>query len=271
MQITKLSLMVSFVVGTATQAQAALLADFDGGGVPYAEGAFRSTPVNSAQIRAGGPTGNYYHLLDSAEGDSGNTLSFESPSSTAGWLSVSFTMDYSSLFVAADGFSVAFLDRAIHGDSGAVAAGANGLADVEERGQYSNSIGVGFRTFNGTNATINYNGDESADAPYALASGGWGSMEISMERDLDTNDVLVDVSTFTGTGQTGTEIPVFEDYAIAGVTMEEFRVQIAGRTGGSAMTLDLDNINLDVSVIPEPASSLLAGLACLGLIIRRRR
>lgn len=209
--------------------------------------------------------------MDSDEGDHGNYVSFDVAGPTVGWTNVTFSMDYSTLFTAADGFSVAFLDANIHGATGAIPAGATGLNDVEERGQYSNSIGVGFRTFNGTNATINYNGAESADAPYLLASGGWGSLEITMERDLGTNDVLVDVNSYTGTGLTGTQVNVFDDYAISGVTLEDFRVQIAGRTGGSAMTLDIDNVNLDVVAIPEPASAILSALACLALTARRRR
>jgi hypothetical protein len=92
-----------------------------------------------------------------------------------------------------------------------------------------------------------------------------------MERDLGTNDVLVDVNSYTGTGLTGTQVNVFDDYAISGVTLEDFRVQIAGRTGGSAMTLDIDNVNLDVVAIPEPASAILSALACLALTARRRR
>ena len=36
-----------------------------------------------------------------------------------------------------------------------------GFGSEEERALYSNSVGVGFRTFNGTNATVNYNGVQS--------------------------------------------------------------------------------------------------------------
>jgi hypothetical protein len=109
--------------------------------------------------------------LDSDEGDHGNYVSFDVAGPTVGWTNVTFSMDYSTLFTAADGFSVAFLDANIHGATGAIPAGATGLNDVEERGQYSNSIGVGFRTFNGTNATINYNGGRKRRCP--LSSRQW--------------------------------------------------------------------------------------------------
>ena len=84
------------------------------------------------------------------------------------------------------------LDASTHGESGAVRGGSDGLRDEEERGQYTNSIGVGFRTFNGTNATINYNGVESGDASYDLQHSQWGYLEIKMNRN-DTGGVFVDV------------------------------------------------------------------------------
>jgi hypothetical protein len=248
---------------------AALLADFDGGGVPYAEGAVRNAPVNAGQIVAGGPGGNYYHLLDGAEGSAGNYVSVSSGGSTAGWQSATFTMDFRADRIQADGFAVAFLDSATHGTSGVVGAGTGGGADVEERGQYSNSIGVGFRTFNGTNATAYYNGVESPDAAYTITAGQWGSMEIQLDRDA-SGDVLLNANAYSGTSLSGTASNVFTDYSIPGVTLEEFRMQISGRTGGSSMDLDIDNLNLIVNV-PEPATSLLAGLSLLALGARRRR
>lgn len=259
-------------LATASVSHAVLLADFDGGGVAYAEASLRDAPAagNEAGVAPGGPTGSYYSLLKSAQGSSGNYLSFVAPSSTSNWTSARFTMDYSSANVAADGFSVGFLDVATHGASGAIKAGTTGLSDAEERGTYSNSIGVGFRTFNGTSATANYNGVESGDTAYDLVVDNIGSLEVLMTRDLATKDVLLNVNMYSEAGLGGTSSSVFADYAIANVTMEEFRVQVAGRTGGAAMDFNIDNLNLDVVNIPEPTSTALLGLASLGLLIRKR-
>ena len=114
--------------------------------------------------------------------------------STTAWVSAIFTMDLRADRIAADGFSVGFLDMATHGASGVVQVGTTGLGDVEERGQYSNSIGVGFRTFNGSNATVNYNGVESAEAVYTLTGSAWGSMQIQLDRNPLTNEVLLDAT-----------------------------------------------------------------------------
>jgi hypothetical protein len=186
------------LLGLCGPSAALLLSDFDGDGVGvgvgYAEGAVRDAPVNAAQVVAGGPSGSYYHLLDGAEGSAGNYVSFDSAGSTTDWVSAIFTMDLRADRIAADGFSVGFLDMATHGASGVVQVGTTGLGDVEERGQYSNSIGVGFRTFNGTNAPVNYNGVESADAVYTLTGGAWGSMQIQLDRNPLTNEVLLDAT-----------------------------------------------------------------------------
>lgn len=266
----KFSLSCLVVLGSCLSSSAALLADFDGGGVPYTEGSVKTAAVNAGQVVAGGPSGSYYHLLDGDEGGAGNYVSVASAGSTANWVSATFTMDFRADRIQADGFSVGFLDTATHGATDVVRAGTTRLNEAEERGHYSNSIGVGFRTFNGTNAKVNYNGVEGSDAGYTLTATEWGSIEIQLDRDLATGDVLLDATVFSGTGQSGTAGNVFTDFAIPGVTMEEFRMQIAGRTGGAAMDLDIDNLNLSVT-IPEPATSLLAGLSLLALGARRRR
>ena len=69
-------------------------------------------------------------------------------------------MDIRADNIQADGFGVAFVDVATHGND-LVRSGAGGRRGEEERAAYSNSVGVGFRTFNGTNATVNYDGVES--------------------------------------------------------------------------------------------------------------
>ena len=63
---------------------------------------------------------------------------------------------------------------------------------------------------------------------------------------------------------------VFTDYVLEGAP-DDFRIQIGGRTGGASMDLDLDNINLTTSQIPEPSGALLAGLGLLALGARRKR
>ena len=231
-------------------ANAAVLADFDGTQVSYEELAFRTPGVLAQQIADNGPTGSYYHLLDGGEGDAGNYLSFDAPSDTTGWKSVKFSMDYRVDRMSADGWSIAFLDIPTHGPTAAVRAGAGGFGDAEERGQFSNSIGIGFRTFNGTNAQVTYDGVESPDTPYDQQQGDWGSLEVTLEKNA-AGDVLVGATLYPELGLLGVGRQVFNNYLLQDVSLEEFRVQIAGRTGGVSMDLDVDNIELDVSFVAE--------------------
>ena len=235
-------------------ANAALLADFDGNG-SFTDQAFKSAPIGS--VVEGGPTGSYYSLLNSI-GDAGNHLAFPA-TGTAGWQTATLSMDIRADNISADGFGVGFVDVATHGND-LVRSGAGGRRGEEERAAYSNSVGVGFRTFNGTNATVNYDGVESADAVYNLPAGEWIPVEVSMTRSGDSANISASVN-----GES-----VFNDFALAGAP-DDFRIQIAGRTGGAAMDLDIDNVNLVTSQIPEPSGALLAGLGLLALGARRKR
>jgi len=245
-----------------------LLATFEEGGGAFESGFFRNAPTNANVLGTEGGD-SFWHLLHNGEGSGGNYVSIAS-TGTAGWASASFTMDLraSGPDNRADGFSVGFLDVATHG-----ASGVTKVNSEEERGLYDNSIGVGFRTFNGTNATVNYSGAQSGDVAYDLPSPGeWGSLQIDLDRGDVEGEVLVSATMFNGPGQTGLASDVFDSYSLTGVTdLDEFRMQVAGRTGGASMNLDIDNLGLTTTGVPEPSSSMVVGLALLAFSARRRR
>ena len=87
-------------------ANAALLSDFDGGGVAYTEAAFRGAPIGS--VVEGGPTGSYYNLLNNI-GDAGNNIAFPA-TGTSGWQTAAFSMDVRADNIQADGFGIGFID-----------------------------------------------------------------------------------------------------------------------------------------------------------------
>ena len=222
-----------------------LLADFDNPQVAYDAQGVRTPGFLALQVLDDGPTGSYYHLLDGGEGDAGNYLSFDAPADTTGWKTAQFSMDYRADRVAADGWHIAFLDIPTHGATGAVRAGEGGFADAEELGLFQNSIGVGFRTFNLTNATVNYDGQPSADFPYKQQQGSWGSVEVLMQKSAD-DSVLLDATIYPERGLLGAGQNVVSNFLMEGVALEQFRMQIGGRTGGSSMDLDVDNLVLNV-------------------------
>jgi hypothetical protein len=255
------------LVATGMSSGAASLATFEEGGGAFETGFFRDAPTNANVLGTEGGD-SFWHLLHQGEGSGGNYVSVGT-TGTAGWAQASFTMDLrtSGPDNRADGFSVGFLDVATHG-----ASGVTKVNSEEERGIYDNSVGVGFRTFNGANATVNYSGAQSGDVAYDLPSPGeWGSLQIDLARGAD-NAVLVTANMFTGRGQTGDSSNVFDSFSLAGAgDLDEFRIQVAGRTGGASMNLDIDNLGLTTTGVPEPSSSMVVGLALLAFSARRRR
>ncbi|MDB4521459.1 thrombospondin type 3 repeat-containing protein, partial [Akkermansiaceae bacterium] len=216
-----------------------ILSDFDENGT-FTDQAFLGGPIGS--VVEGGPTGSFYRLLNNI-GDTGNNIAFPA-TETAGWETALFKMDVRADNIGADGFGVGFVDVATHGNE-LVRPGTGGFSDQEERGYLlSNSVGVGFRTFNGTNATVSYNGAQSDDAAYNLPAGEWVPVDISLTRNGDGVNISTSIN-----GEN-----VFTDFSLAGAP-DNFRIQIGGRSGGASMTLDIDNVTLQMDGEFEDAGS----------------
>jgi len=235
-----------------------LIADFDGNGEPFTEDGIKSAAKGSLILGDAASDGAYYGLLQNV-GDAGNYISFESSEDYTDWRTLSFQMDVLASNVAADGFGVNFLSTEVHGNSGVI-----GVDGVEERALINNSFGVGFRTFQGTNATISWDGLEmSGDGPYFLIADEWVSVGIDLERDPVTKDTLVDVLVYDQPDRQGAAESVFTDFSVPNLTLEDFRVQIAGRTGGAAMDLCIDNIK----VLVDGGSQNVLGISAINTVV----
>jgi hypothetical protein len=140
----------------------------------------------------------------------------------------------------ADGFGINFLDTEVHGASGAVQ-----VLSEEENALVDNSFGVGFKTFQSTEASITWNGiDVSGRLPFTLTNDKWASIGIDVDRDPITKTALVDVTVYDEPDRQGLAEEVYTDFEVEGMTLEDFRIQVEGRTGGSAMNLGIDNLVL---------------------------
>ncbi|MDB4371763.1 hypothetical protein N9Z69_01175 [bacterium] len=221
-----------------------LLSDFDGGGVDYTTASINGG--RPGEINDLGPDGNYYRLLFGTINSTSNYLSFDS-TKTSGWSKATLSFDVRADNIVADGFSINFLDVKTHESTGVVQAGAGvglgGGDTAEEQARIWNSIGVGFITFNGTKATVWNGKNSSVEKPFNLPAGEWGNFSITIEKDDSGNGSLSALGSFNGQTET-----IFDNYDLGSVTLDEFRVQIMGRTGGSSMELDLDNVLLSSDV-----------------------
>ncbi|MDB4719948.1 hypothetical protein OAF15_03340, partial [Akkermansiaceae bacterium] len=152
----------------------------------------------------------------------------------------SFTMDFLASEVSADGWGINFLSTADNGDSGVVQNIGN-----EENATIDNSFGVGFKTFQSTEASITWDGiDVSGRLPFSLPTDSWASLSIDVDRDSETNIALVDVTMYNDRNRQGVAENIYTDFEIKEMDLQDFRVQVMGRTGGASMNLGIDNLVL---------------------------
>ena len=216
-----------------------IVANFDDAGETYAEEALGGEPVGRLVAANAESDGAYYQLLQTIS-SLGNYISFESDEDYTGWQNFSFTMDFLASAVAADGWGINFLSTADNGDSGVVQGIGN-----EEDGTVDNSFGVGFKTFQSTEASITWDGiDASGRFPFSLPTDSWASLSIDVDRDAGTNIALVDVTMYTDRNRQGEAENIYTDFEIKDMDLQDFRVQVMGRTGGSSMNLAIDNLVL---------------------------
>ena len=216
-----------------------IVANFDDAGEKYTEEALRGAPVGSLVAANAESDGAYYQLLQTI-GNLGNFISFESEEDYTGWQNFSFTMDFLASEVSADGWGINFLSTADNGDSGVVQNIGN-----EENAIVDNSFGVGFKTFQSTEASITWDGiDVSGRLPFSLPTDSWASLSIDVDRDSETNIALVDVTMYTDRNRQGVAENIYTDFEIKEMDLQDFRVQVMGRTGGASMNLGIDNLVL---------------------------
>jgi hypothetical protein len=216
-----------------------IVANFDDAGEKYTEEALRGAPIGNLAAANAESDGAYYQLLQTI-GNLGNFISFESEADYTGWQNFSFSMDFLASEVAADGWGINFLSTADNGDSGVIQNIGN-----EEDAIVDNSFGVGFKTFQATEASVTWNGiDASGRTPFPLPTDAWASLAIDVDRDPGTNTALVDVTMYPDRNRQGEAENIYTDFEIKDMDLQDFRVQVMGRTGGASMNLAIDNLIL---------------------------
>ena len=219
-----------------------------------------------AFVDAGGD--NVLRLIHNGEGGQTNTLAFDLSAdgmvtASTNTLLADFQFRADGGGAPADGFSARFLPTSIYGTEGFGTNGANAeepnLAGVLAVGLdfYDTALGV-------NDISLHYNGSElinvRLDPVTQVDLDDNAFHDISIFAEESGGNLIVDVSIDGTTYITG--------QVVSGFTFVDSRLEFAGRSGGSNMTVDLDDISF--SMIPEPSSTvmLIGGLLFLG---RRRR
>jgi hypothetical protein len=225
--------------------------------------------------------GNYLRLAYDTVNGQRNAVAFDKQvdGSLNGRTKVTADVDFRATntdgFQAADGFSLLIIPTATFGDTGPGAASTPNF--IAEKPNVAGVFGIGFDVYNGPGQTINeatvhWNNGQVASMnidPFQLdlLAGVFHHLHLELE-DTDLGTLVDLILTPDFLGAPGVPVVVFEDLLVSGMDLYDYRFEMAARTGGLNLGVDIDNVL--VQTIPEPSTATLLGLGAL-LIGRRRR
>jgi hypothetical protein len=220
--------------------------------------------------------GNYLRIIHDGQNGQLNSVAFDKQidGSISGRTGINAQLDFrlTSTDASADGFSFMLIPTATFGNSGPGAAGTPGF--IAEEPNVAGVFGVAVDLYDNINeVTAHWNGGVVSEVPVDpalvnLDSGSFHRMRLEL-RQVGADTLLDLILTSDVFGLAGAPLRVIDDLVIPGMNLYDYRVEIAGRTGGLNVSLDVDNIL--TQTIPEPASAALLGLGTVLLAGRRRR
>ena len=268
-------------------AEAQLFEDFDGGGTtPYE---LMSTSGTAPEVMAGGPTGSFLRLTH-LNGSNNNSVAFDEDLSVSGPAPQGFVLSFDFRMSddqantdaggccgsAADGLGIGFFATSGYGTTGALNPAVGGAGDWE-RPAFADAVAIGLDVFQNIDVvTLN-----ALDTEVAA---------IDVAPFLDLNSGQFHRATFRvvpdpgAPGASLVHLDIVEDIHGAAIghsiisaaaipldlsTLPGSRIIAGGRTGGAFVAGDIDNIS--VSVIPEPGSIALLGVAAACALVAMRR
>lgn len=232
--------------------------DFEGGGTPYE---VWKTPGGSgwhSEIRTTGPTGNYLHLVDDAQMNHRNAIAFDQTgqgenvrAKLTTVAQVDFRAVSSDTNNPADGLGFMLIPVDQYGRSGPGAAYQSGYMGVEKP-NIPGVLGVGVDLYDerlGVNdVSLHWDGGEVqnvrlADAQVDLDAGVFHRLEFAVEW-VDSGSMVRVTLIPDVHGTPGSPVEAVRT-VIPGLVPYDFRVELAARTGGSTVDVDVDNIRVE--------------------------
>jgi len=233
-----------------------LLENFEGGASAYTLNQYGAAPAPVVQPGDAGSTGSFLRLLHDGVNAAFNSVAF---ARTAPGLYETIVADFDFRMTnaannPADGFAFMLIPTSVYGTSG---AGINiGNIAVEEP-NFAGVFAVGVDLYphdTQNDISAHWDGLERqnvtlARPAYELVTGVFHHLKVTLQHVSGGARVTV-VLTPNINGTPGTPITAINNLFIAGLNPYECRVQIAGRTGGLNVQLDLDNLNVQFQSAP---------------------
>jgi hypothetical protein len=227
-----------------------------------------------------GPNGDFLRLAHDANLNQSNSVAFDQQLNGVGAgisgivADFDFRMTDTNATGPADGMSFMLIPVATFGRTG---PGVNGAVPgfIAEEPNVPEVFGLAFDVYNNgallNEASLHWNGGvvtqlDIDPALIDLDAGLFHHAHLTLR--LSGTDVLASLTLTPDIfGVPGTPVSVFTDVLLPGMSFFDYRVEFAARTGGLDMSMDIDNVLVQ---IPEPSSALLAFGGAL-LFARRRR
>ncbi len=227
-----------------------LLENFEGPGTNYTSSQTSTAPGPAVQPGGAGTTGSYLRLLNDTINANANAITFRQ---TAPGLYPKITADFDfritdAAGAPADGFSFMLIPTSTYGTSG---PGVVTQTSSFEEPNYPGVFGMGFDLYphaTQNDVSLHWNGTELINftiprTTLEMVAGTFHHVRLTLEYEPGGARASV---TFRGdiNGSPAAPYTPITNFFIAGMNPFDCRAEFAGRTGGSDMSVDLDNLNL---------------------------
>lgn len=226
-----------------------LTQNFENASTAYTLSQFGNAPAPAVLDANAGSTGKFARLMNDGAGDQNNAITFnQTAPGQFGVINATFDFRVTSVDDPADGFAFMLIPTSSYGTNG---VGVNTTGRDIEEPNIADVFAVGFDLYphgSQNDISIHWDGTEflNVTVPHNLvdlASGQFHRINVKVRHANEGAYVTITLTPNIN-GAAGAPITVMSDHYVFGLDPYDSRVQFAGRTGGSNMDVDLDNLNI---------------------------